>query len=61
VKDDLRRDMALDQLLHSGKSTPEIASLLGFADQSTFYRAFRKWTGGLPSDYRAGSVRAGTR
>jgi AraC-like DNA-binding protein len=61
VKDDLRRDMALDQLLHSDKSTPEIAALLGFADHSSFYRAFRKWTGGLPSDYRAGSVRERTR
>jgi AraC-like DNA-binding protein len=58
VKDDLRRDMALDQLLHSAKSIPEIAALLGFAEQSAFYRAFRKWTGGLPSDYRTGSARA---
>jgi AraC-like DNA-binding protein len=57
VKDDLRRDMALDQLLHSDKSIPEIAALLGFAEQSAFYRAFRKWTGGLPSDYRPGSAR----
>jgi AraC-like DNA-binding protein len=61
VKDDLRRDMALDQLLHGDRSTPEVASLLGFADPSAFYRAFRKWTGGLPSDYRAGSVRGRTR
>jgi AraC-like DNA-binding protein len=61
VKDDLRRDMALDHLLHSDKSTPEIAALLGYADHSAFYRAFRKWTGGLPSDYRTGSVSVRTR
>jgi AraC-like DNA-binding protein len=61
VKDDLRRDMALEQLLHGDKSTPEIAALLGYADHSAFYRAFRKWTGGLPSDYRRGSVRTRTR
>ena len=61
VKDDLRRDMALDQLLHGGKRTPEVAALLGYADHSAFYRAFRKWTGGLPSDYRTGPVRAGPR
>ena len=60
LKDDLRRDMALDQLLHTRKSVPEIAALLGFAEPSAFYRAFRKWTGGLPSDYRTGAAhRAG--
>jgi AraC-like DNA-binding protein len=52
VKDDLRRDMALELLLHTDKGSSEIAVLLGFAEPSAFYRAFRKWTGGRPSDYR---------
>jgi AraC-like DNA-binding protein len=56
VKDDLRRDMALEHLLHTRKSIPEIAAMLGFAEPSAFYRAFRKWTGGRPSDYRASSA-----
>lgn len=61
LKDDLRRDMALDQLLHTRKSVPEIAALLGFAEPSAFYRAFRKWTGGLPSDYRTASAQGSRR
>ncbi|MEI0982493.1 helix-turn-helix domain-containing protein [Pseudomonas aeruginosa] len=36
----------------SGLPLYEIALLLGFNDSSNFRRAFRKWTGKLPSDYR---------
>ena len=31
----------------------EIAFLLGFSEQSSFYRWFRKWTGKTPLEYRA--------
>ena len=34
----------------------EIAVLLGFSDPSNFRRAFRKWTGTAPTDYRARPV-----
>ena len=30
----------------------EIAFMLGFTDQSNFARAFKRWTGQTPSDYR---------
>ncbi|MNE95381.1 DNA-binding transcriptional activator FeaR [compost metagenome] len=31
----------------------ETAYLLGFADPSNFYRAFRRWFDATPSEYRA--------
>lgn len=53
IKDQLRRDLAIDDLLQSSKSVTQIALDLGFAEPSAFYRAFRKWTGARPAEYRA--------
>ncbi len=52
IKDDLRRDLAIDLLANSDKSVVDIADTLGFADHSVFNRAFRKWTGASPGQYR---------
>lgn len=52
IKDDLRRDLAIDLLCNSDKSVVDIACELGFADHSVFHRAFRKWTGTSPGQYR---------
>jgi AraC-like DNA-binding protein len=52
IKDQLRRDMAVDLLSHSSKSVAQIASELGFAESSAFHRAFKKWTGVNPGEYR---------
>jgi AraC-like DNA-binding protein len=52
VKDGLRRDLAVHQLMRPGRSVAEIAQALGFDDASSFHRAFRKWTGAAPSAYR---------
>jgi hypothetical protein len=45
IKDDLRRDLAVDYLCNSPSSVADIAHALGFAEHSAFHRAFRKWTG----------------
>ena len=35
-------------------SITEMSFLLGFSDTSSFTRAFRRWTGKSPRDYRRG-------
>ena len=52
VLDDVRKRLALQYLATTQLPLYEIALLLGFNDSSNFRRAFRKWTGKLPSDYR---------
>lgn len=51
IKDGCRRDAAI-QLLRVKKQTgSEIAEQLGFSDASTFFRAFKKWTGTTPQEF----------
>ncbi len=38
--------------LKQGRALTEIAELLGYADQSAFGRAFKRWTGRTPKNYR---------
>jgi len=52
IKDDLRRDIAIGELQASDRTIAEIAASVGFAEPSAFHRAFRKWTGMRPTDYR---------
>lgn len=53
LKDEVRRDLALQHLAEGRLRVGEIAARLGFEDASTFYRAFRKWTGCAPGAWRA--------
>jgi len=50
--EDLRRRMALRYVRHSELSFSEITFLLGFSQAAAFYRAFRRWTGQTPREYR---------
>jgi AraC-like DNA-binding protein len=52
IVDETRRDMALGYLRGRRHSIGEIMHLLGFASASSFTRAFRRWTGTAPSDWR---------
>ena len=52
IKDNLRRDMALHLLNRGRTPLKQIATSLGFSDQSTFQRAFAQWTGVAPGEYR---------
>lgn len=53
ILDDLRRDLAIGYLGDSRWTMPDIACALGFTELSAFYRAFKKWTGIAPGQYRA--------
>lgn len=61
IRDDLRRDLAIGLLGDAGLSLADVAEALGFAETSAFHRAFRKWTGSRPGEYRpAGRQHAGS-
>ncbi len=52
VLDRVRAELARAYLADERLSLAEVAFLLGFADQSAFSRAFRKWTGETPARHR---------
>ncbi|MCY1450977.1 HTH-type transcriptional regulator VirS [compost metagenome] len=51
--DDTRRELAEQYLAQPNLTLLEIAYLLGFADPSNFFRAFRRWFDSTPGEYRA--------
>jgi AraC-like DNA-binding protein len=52
IKDQLRRDLAISYLSHSTRSVMDIGLELGFSERSAFHRAFKKWTGASPGEFR---------
>ncbi|MEO0981738.1 MAG: AraC family transcriptional regulator ligand-binding domain-containing protein [Pseudomonadota bacterium] len=50
-----RRELAQQLLRDTDYSLAEIAFLTGFAEQSGFTRAFKRWAGQTPRSYRIGS------
>lgn len=52
IKSALRRDIALSQIEKTDLPIATIAANLGFAEPSTFFRAFQSWTGLAPTEYR---------
>jgi AraC-like DNA-binding protein len=53
LSNDIRRELACSYLRRSGVSVTEITFLLGFTDVSNFTRAFKRWTGTSPTQFRA--------
>ena len=51
---DVRLGMAYRYLDQSNVKLSKIAHALGYSDAAHFTRAFRRWTGKTPSDYRQG-------
>jgi AraC-like DNA-binding protein len=53
--DEVRKDLALRYIEDPRRSVTDITFSLGFSQPSAFTRAFKRWTGRSPSDYRAKS------
>jgi AraC-like DNA-binding protein len=60
VLDEMREEVARVLLVSTPRSLLEITYLLGYSDASAFNRAFRRWTGTTPLDYRTSRGRATT-
>jgi AraC-like DNA-binding protein len=52
IKDEVRRDRAVDLLCRTDKPVKQVALAVGFADEKAFIRAFKTWTGETPRSYR---------
>ena len=57
--DDARRDLAQRYVADRSPALSEVALLLGFADQTTFHRAFVRWTGSAPGAFRRAARSSG--
>jgi AraC-like DNA-binding protein len=53
LMEDARRDAACAALRSSRASIKEVAYRFGFSEPSAFHRAFKRWTGLTPAQYRA--------
>jgi len=51
--EEARRTIAISYLADRKLAAYEVSFLLGYAEPSTFFRAFKRWTGKTPQEYRA--------
>jgi len=52
IVEEVRREMSERYLARPELSLTEIAFLLGFSDVSSFHRAFKRWSGQTPAQFR---------
>ena len=52
ILDDTRHYLARELLRNTRFPLADVATQLGFAEPSAFYRAFRKWEGCTPGQFR---------
>ena len=52
ILESTRRDLAQHYLEDGEYTQAQIAFMIGFADQSNFARAFKRWTGVSPGEYQ---------
>jgi AraC-like DNA-binding protein len=49
---EMRRTLAEKELINSDRHVAEIAAMVGYLDPSVFSRAFKRWTGVSPREFR---------
>lgn len=52
IADKVRKKITLQYMENPSLSIKDITNMLGFKEQSAFLRAFKRWTGKTPSDYK---------
>ena len=52
ILENVSHTIASQQLTNTSITVEEISLLLGYIDVANFRRAFKRWTGMTPSDYR---------
>ena len=53
ILDEARHELALRYIGDEGMSIKEATYLLGFSEPANFSRAFKRWTGDVPSRFRS--------
>jgi AraC-like DNA-binding protein len=59
IREKLLSELAGRHLRESGLTVEAVAALLGYSDTAAFRKAFHRWYGQSPSEFRAGAVTAG--
>ena len=52
IKDNVRRELAVELLSQQEIAIADIAERTGFTEPAAFSRAFKKWSGVSPAQYR---------
>jgi AraC-like DNA-binding protein len=52
VVDEVRQELAQGMLADGRLTIAEMAYLLGYSEPSAFHRAYKRWTGKTPEEYR---------
>ena len=55
LRDETRFERARDLLVHTTLTMAQVADAVGYSDARAFRRAFKRWSGQLPAQYRAAS------